>query len=145
MEYNGPVGSEGFLHIYDIYLNCWLLIQFEFDTCVYLFVIILFWLYIHNIHVLVDLQGFLLLCKTGIPAFFTPTGYGTQIQMGGAPIKYSEDGKVEIASEPKEIREFNGKPYIMEDAIFGDYALVKAYKADSLGNLSMCWMFKAKI
>lgn len=58
--------------------------------------------------------------------------------MGGAPIKYSEDGKVEIASEPKEIREFNGKPYIMEDAIFGDYALVKAYKADSLGNLSMC-------
>ncbi|XP_037905472.1 succinyl-CoA:3-ketoacid-coenzyme A transferase, mitochondrial-like isoform X2 [Hermetia illucens] len=62
-------------------------------------------------------------------------GYGTQIQMGGAPIKYSEDGKVEIASEPKEIREFNGKPYIMEDAIFGDYALVKAYKADSLGNL----------
>ncbi|XP_068166542.1 succinyl-CoA:3-ketoacid coenzyme A transferase 1, mitochondrial isoform X2 [Antennarius striatus] len=71
----------------------------------------------------------------GIPAFFTPTGYGTLIQEGGAPIKYNKDGSIAIASEKREVKEFNGRHYIMEKAITGDYALVKAWKADKAGNI----------
>lgn len=71
----------------------------------------------------------------GIPAFFTPTGYGTLVHEGGSPIKYGEGGKVVLQSQRREMKEFNGKPYIMEEAITGDYALVRAYKADELGNL----------
>ncbi|RVE51158.1 hypothetical protein evm_004123 [Chilo suppressalis] len=71
----------------------------------------------------------------GIPAFFTPTGYGTLIHEGGAPIKYSKDGKIELSSAPRIVKEFNGKNYVMEEAITGDYALVKAWKADKYGNL----------
>ena len=54
----------------------------------------------------------------GIPAFFTPTGYGTDI------------------AKNKEIKHFNGKPCILEEAITGDYAIIRAYKADRLGNLT---------
>lgn len=71
----------------------------------------------------------------GIPAFFTPTAFGTLVHEGGSPIKYTKDGKVEIQSARKEMREFNGRPYIMEEAITGDFALIKAYKADEMGNL----------
>ena len=87
----------------------------------------------------------------GIPAFYTPTGYGTLIQTGGAPIKYSstEKGKVELASGSKEVfqltfvfkifvyqtRTFNGINYVLENAIRGDFSLIKAWKADKLGNL----------
>lgn len=71
----------------------------------------------------------------GVPAFFTPTGYGTLIHQGGAPIKYNSDGTVQIASQPREHRVFNGINYIMEEAITGDFALVKAWKADRMGNL----------
>lgn len=53
----------------------------------------------------------------GIPAFFTPAGYGTEI------------------AEGKEIREFNGKMHLMEHALHADFALVKAWKGDTLGNL----------
>ncbi|MFB5189860.1 CoA transferase subunit A [Alicyclobacillus fastidiosus] len=53
----------------------------------------------------------------GIPAFYTPTGVGTPV------------------AEGKETRTFNGRPYLLETAITGDFALVKAWKADPLGNL----------
>ena len=53
----------------------------------------------------------------GIPAFFTPTGVGT------------------IVGEGKEMREFDGRPYVMEKALRGDFALIKAWKADRWGNL----------
>lgn len=53
----------------------------------------------------------------GIPAFFTPAGYGTEVQQG------------------KEVREFNGKMYLMEHALHADFALVKAWKGDKFGNL----------
>ncbi len=53
----------------------------------------------------------------GIPAFFTPAGYGTEIQQG------------------KEVREFNGKMYLLESWLKADYAIVKAWKGDALGNL----------
>lgn len=71
----------------------------------------------------------------GIPAFFTATGYGTLIQEGGAPIKYHKDGSVAIHSPPKEVKEFNGRHFVMETSITGDYALVKAWKADRAGNI----------
>lgn len=71
----------------------------------------------------------------GIPAFFTPTAFGTLIHEGGSPIKYTKDGKIDICSEEREAREYNGKGYILEEAITGDFALVKAWKADKQGNL----------
>ncbi|XP_069956274.1 succinyl-CoA:3-ketoacid coenzyme A transferase 1, mitochondrial [Cherax quadricarinatus] len=71
----------------------------------------------------------------GIPAFFTPTGYGTLVHEGGSPIKYGKDGVIEIQSSPRETRMFNGRNYIMEEAITGDFALIKAWKADKAGNL----------
>eukprot|EP00064_Thunnus_orientalis_P005583 superscaffoldBa00000553_g5597 len=71
----------------------------------------------------------------GIPAFFTATGYGTLIQEGGSPIKYNKDGSIAIASEKRQVQEFNGRHYIMEKAITGDFALVKAWKADKAGNI----------
>ncbi|MAT50234.1 MAG: succinyl-CoA--3-ketoacid-CoA transferase [Porticoccaceae bacterium] len=52
----------------------------------------------------------------GIPAFYTATGYGTPI------------------GEGKEVREFNGRKYILEESIKGDFAIVKAWKADRYGN-----------
>ncbi|KAG9488449.1 hypothetical protein GDO78_007970, partial [Eleutherodactylus coqui] len=71
----------------------------------------------------------------GIPAFYTPTGYGTLIQQGGAPIKYNKDGSIAIASTPKEVKEFDGRQFVMENSITGDFALVKAWKADRAGNV----------
>jgi 3-oxoacid CoA-transferase subunit A len=53
----------------------------------------------------------------GIPAFFTPTGAGT------------------IVAEGKEVREFDGRPHVLEKALKADFALVKAWKADRWGNL----------
>lgn len=53
----------------------------------------------------------------GIPAFFTPAGYGTEIARG------------------KEVREFGGKPFLMELALHADFSIVKAWKGDHLGNL----------
>jgi len=70
----------------------------------------------------------------GIPAFFTPAAYGTWVQTGELPTKYNGDGTVAQYSKPREVREFNGKSYILEEAIKGDYAFVKAWKADPLGN-----------
>ncbi|KAL0628455.1 Succinyl-CoA3-ketoacid coenzyme A transferase 1, mitochondrial [Plecturocebus cupreus] len=71
----------------------------------------------------------------GVPAFYTPTGYGTLVQEGGSPIRYNKDGSVAIASKPREVREFNGQHFILEEAITGDFALVKAWKADRAGNV----------
>ena len=53
----------------------------------------------------------------GIPAFYTATGYGTPV------------------AEGKEVKEFNGRPYILEESITGKFAIVKAWKADRYGNL----------
>ncbi|ORY63810.1 hypothetical protein BCR35DRAFT_308776 [Leucosporidium creatinivorum] len=76
----------------------------------------------------------------GIPAFYTPSGYGTAVQTGEIPIKYKDveqggkKGEVEIKGVPREVREFGGKGFIMEEAIKGDYALIKVWKADEYGN-----------
>ncbi|XP_011499191.1 PREDICTED: succinyl-CoA:3-ketoacid coenzyme A transferase 1, mitochondrial [Ceratosolen solmsi marchali] len=71
----------------------------------------------------------------GIPAFYTPTACGTIIQEGNVAIKYNEDGKVEISGEPKPVHQFHGRDYVLESAINGDFALIKAWKADAAGNL----------
>ena len=73
----------------------------------------------------------------GIPAFWTTTGTYTLIHEGGFPIKFKQGTKfeVEIASEPKEAREFNGVTHILENTIFGDVAIIKAKRADKFGNL----------
>jgi 3-oxoacid CoA-transferase len=72
-----------------------------------------------------------------VPAFYTPTGYGTLIQAGGAPISYDSEnkGQIKVASGAKETRAFNGVNYVLEEAIVGDFSLIKAWKADRLGNL----------
>jgi 3-oxoacid CoA-transferase subunit A len=71
----------------------------------------------------------------GIPAFYTPTGYGTQVADGGLPMLYARDGSIRKASPRKETRDFDGRPFVLEHAIRGDFALVKAWKADETGNL----------
>lgn len=71
----------------------------------------------------------------GIPAFYTPTGAGTAVSDGGLPLRYAADGSVAKASPKKELREFGGRTYVLEEAITGDYALVKAWKGDRYGNL----------
>jgi 3-oxoacid CoA-transferase subunit A len=53
----------------------------------------------------------------GIPAFYTPAGFGTEV------------------GEGKEVREFDGKKYLMEHALLADYAIIKAWKGDKYGNL----------
>lgn len=73
----------------------------------------------------------------GIPAFYTPTGYGTVVHKGNFPVKYTADksGTVEKYSQPKEIRDFNGRHYVLEESITGDFACIKAWKADKAGNV----------
>ena len=58
------------------------------------------------------------------------------MQEGGAPVKYDEKGNIVIKSKPKETRLIDGICYVLEHAIKSDFAFVKAYKADKLGNLN---------
>src|SRR5215212_4436517 len=71
----------------------------------------------------------------GIPAFFTPTGVGTQIAEGGLPWRYAPDGSIAVASPPKEVRPFNGRECVLEESITTDFALVRAAVGDRHGNL----------
>ena len=71
----------------------------------------------------------------GIPAFFTPAGVGTQVADGGLPQRYDGAGGIALASEPKEVREFDGQAYVLELAITTDFALVHARYGDRHGNL----------
>ena len=50
----------------------------------------------------------------GIPAFYTPAGVGTQVAEGGLPWRYHADGSVALASPPKEVRDFDGREYVLE-------------------------------
>jgi 3-oxoacid CoA-transferase subunit A len=72
---------------------------------------------------------------SGIPAFFTPAGVGTQVAEGGMPWRYAPDGSIALASPPKETREFDGREYVLEHGIVTDYALVRASIGDRHGNL----------
>ncbi|KAL2404640.1 Succinyl-CoA:3-ketoacid coenzyme A transferase 1, mitochondrial [Exophiala dermatitidis] len=70
----------------------------------------------------------------GIPAFYTPAAFGTVVQTGEIPLRHNPDGTVAAFGKPRDVKVFNGKSYVMEEAIQGDYAFVKAYRADKLGN-----------
>jgi 3-oxoacid CoA-transferase subunit A len=71
----------------------------------------------------------------GIPAFFTPAGVGTQVAEGGLPWRYDGSGGISLSSPAKEVREFDGAPFVMERAIRCDFALVHARYGDRHGNL----------
>lgn len=71
----------------------------------------------------------------GIPAFYTPAGVGTMVADGGLPWRYNGDGTVAVASPPKEVRVFDGRQYVLEEAIVTDFALVRATRGDRMGNL----------
>lgn len=70
----------------------------------------------------------------GIPAFYTPTGANTVLETGEMPIRFNTDGTVAKYMPPKETRIFNGKKYILEEALPGDVSIIKVHKADRLGN-----------
>ncbi|MGP4025607.1 CoA transferase subunit A [Actinomadura sp. 3N407] len=71
----------------------------------------------------------------GIPAFYTPAGVGTMVADGGLPWRYAPDGTVAAASPAKEVREFGGQEYVLEESITTDFALVRAALGDRHGNL----------
>jgi 3-oxoacid CoA-transferase subunit A len=71
----------------------------------------------------------------GIPGFYTPAGVGTLVADGGLPWRYHGDGSVAVASPAKEKKEFNGRTYVLEEGIVCDFALVRAAKGDTHGNL----------
>jgi 3-oxoacid CoA-transferase subunit A len=70
----------------------------------------------------------------GLGAFYTPTGVGTLVADGGLPWRYAPDGSVAVASPPKEVRTFHGRPMVLEESIVTDFALVRAAVADRAGN-----------
>ncbi len=76
---------------------------------------------------------------SGIPAFYTATGVGTQVADGGLPWKYDTEGNVIVSSPAKEVREFDTaegpKEFVLEQAIVADFGLVRAWKGDRHGNL----------
>jgi 3-oxoacid CoA-transferase subunit A len=76
---------------------------------------------------------------SGIAAFYTRTGTGTQVALGGLPQRYDADGNVVKASEPKEVRSFDlggvEHEYVLEESIVTDYALVHAAVGDRHGTL----------
>jgi 3-oxoacid CoA-transferase subunit A len=76
---------------------------------------------------------------SGIAAFFTATGGGTQVAEGGLPWRYDAQGNVTVSSPPKETRDFlvEGEPreFVLEEAVVADFGLVRAWKGDRHGNL----------
>jgi len=76
---------------------------------------------------------------SGIAAFFTATGGGTQVAEGGLPWRYAADGSVTVVSPPKETRSFptqdGDREFVLETALTADFGLVRAWKGDRHGNL----------
>ncbi|MDL9980133.1 CoA transferase subunit A [Microbacterium candidum] len=72
---------------------------------------------------------------SGIAAFYTQTGVGTQVAEGGLPRRYAPDGTIAVASPAKDVRSFGGRDYVLEEAITTDFALVHAAVGDRHGNL----------
>src|SRR5690349_24595222 len=76
---------------------------------------------------------------SGIAAFFTQTGVGTQVAEGGLPRRYDGNGGIAVASPVKDVRTFEqggqSREYVLEEAIVTDYALVHALRGERHGNL----------
>lgn len=71
---------------------------------------------------------------SGIGAFYTPTGVGTQVAEGGLPWRYDADGNIAESSPAKDVRTVNGRDMVLEEAIIADYALIRAAVVDRHGN-----------
>ena len=71
----------------------------------------------------------------GIPAFYTPAGVGTALADGTFPSRFDAGGRPVEFADPKEVRVFDGRPYVLERGLRPDFGFVKASKADRLGNL----------
>ena len=76
---------------------------------------------------------------SGVAGFYTLAGSGTQIADGGLPLKYDSEGNVVKLSPPKDTRTFvvdgEARPYVLEEALYADFGLVRAWKGDRHGNL----------
>eukprot|EP00826_Nyctotherus_ovalis_P000786 TRINITY_DN10041_c0_g1_i14.p1 TRINITY_DN10041_c0_g1~~TRINITY_DN10041_c0_g1_i14.p1 ORF type:complete len:366 (-),score=80.90 TRINITY_DN10041_c0_g1_i14:136-1233(-) len=72
----------------------------------------------------------------GVPAFFSPVGLDTFHELGGVPTKYSQ-GKIAATSPSLQRQHSSGRDFLFEKTILGDYSLVKAWKADTIGNCIM--------
>jgi 3-oxoacid CoA-transferase subunit A len=72
---------------------------------------------------------------SGIAAFYTKTGVGTPVALGGIPIRYDATGKIAVSSAPKPVTIFGGLDYVLEEAITADFAFVHCANADRSGNL----------
>lgn len=73
----------------------------------------------------------------GIAAIYTPTGASTAVEHGSIPIRYNEGGfkaGVKIPGNKKEAAVFNGRRYLLEPALAGDVAFIRAWKVDEVGN-----------
>ncbi|OJJ45517.1 hypothetical protein ASPZODRAFT_153164 [Penicilliopsis zonata CBS 506.65] len=79
----------------------------------------------------------------GIPAFYTPTGAHTLLQEGEIPVRLDASGKVLERGRQRETRVFKGKTYLMEEALTGDVAILRAWKADEAGNCVFRYTTKA--
>ncbi|KAF2247265.1 3-oxoacid CoA-transferase [Trematosphaeria pertusa] len=79
----------------------------------------------------------------GIPAFYTPTAVNTLLQDGRIPAQFDSEGNIIGYGTPREVREFNGRTYLMETALTGDVAIVRAWKADEEGNCIFRYTTKA--
>ncbi|KJZ77728.1 Succinyl-CoA:3-ketoacid-coenzyme A transferase 1 [Hirsutella minnesotensis 3608] len=79
----------------------------------------------------------------GIPAFYTPTGAHTLLERGEIPIRPSASGGALEKGHARETREFNGKTFLMETALKGDVAILRAWKADKAGNCVFRYTTKA--
>ncbi|KAF6825157.1 coenzyme a [Colletotrichum plurivorum] len=79
----------------------------------------------------------------GIPAFFTPTGAHSLVQTGDIPVRLDASGAVKERGRTRETREFNGKTYLMETALTGDVAILRAWKVDTAGNCVFRYTTKA--
>lgn len=76
---------------------------------------------------------------SGIAAFFTQTGVGTQVAEGGLPRRYAADGTIAVASPPKEVRRMmyagREREFVLEESITTDFSLLHAWRGDRHGNL----------
>lgn len=79
----------------------------------------------------------------GIPAFYTPTGAHSLLQTGDIPVRLDASGKVLERGNARESREFGGKTYLMEKALTGDVAILRAWKVDEAGNCVFRYTTKA--
>ncbi|OAQ67851.1 succinyl-CoA:3-ketoacid-coenzyme A transferase subunit A [Pochonia chlamydosporia 170] len=79
----------------------------------------------------------------GIPAFYTPTGAHTLLQEGEIPIRLGPSGKALERGKPRETREFDGRAFLLETALTGDVAILRAWKVDKAGNCVFRYTTKA--